>query len=126
MMRQHTRVLGWLLAVLAMAGFTALGLWQLQRMHAKQAMLDAQGPATAQVLSLAQALAAPGALHGVADHGRFLPGVVLLDNQTRHGRAGGKIYRPFRSDEGSVRSGGSARQPRSTSSTLPSSLRNGR
>ncbi len=102
MMRQHTRVLGWLLAVLAMAGFTALGLWQLQRMHAKQAMLDAQGPAAAQVLSLAQALAAPGALHGVADHGRFLPGVVLLDNQTRHGRAGVKIYRPFRSDEGSV------------------------
>ncbi|PSD22904.1 hypothetical protein C7E13_13625, partial [Stenotrophomonas maltophilia] len=102
MMRQHTRVLGWLLAVLAMAGFTALGLWQLQRMHAKQAMLDAQGPAVAQTLSLAQALAAPGALHGVADHGRFLPGVVLLDNQIRHGRAGVKIYRPFRSDEGSV------------------------
>src|SRR6185437_3508462 len=32
----------------------------------------------------------------------FLPGVVLLDNQTRHGRAGVKIYRPFRSDAGSV------------------------
>ncbi|HFL6956185.1 TPA: SURF1 family protein, partial [Stenotrophomonas maltophilia] len=102
MMRQHTRVIGWLLAVLAMVGFTALGLWQLQRMHAKQAMLDAQGPAVAQALPLAQALVAPGALHGVADHGRFLPGVVLLDNQTRHGRAGVKIYRPFRSDEGSV------------------------
>ncbi|WAP02282.1 SURF1 family protein [Stenotrophomonas sp. SBJS02] len=101
-MRQHTRVIGWLLAVLAMAGFTALGLWQLQRMHAKQAMLDAQGPAVAQALPLSQALAATGALHGVADHGRFLPGVVLLDNQTRHGRAGVKIYRPFRSDEGSV------------------------
>ncbi|MDH1204273.1 SURF1 family protein, partial [Stenotrophomonas maltophilia] len=101
MMRQHTRVIGWLLAVLAMVGFTALGLWQLQRMHAKQAMLDAQGPAAAQALSLARALAAPGALHGVADHGRFLPGVVLLDNQTRDGRAGVKIYRPFRSDEGS-------------------------
>ena len=102
MMRQHTRVIGWLLAVLAMAGFSALGLWQLQRMHAKQAMLDAQGPAVAQALPLAQALAAPGALHGVVDHGRFLPGVVLLDNQTRHGRAGVKIYRPFRSDDGSV------------------------
>ncbi|KUP00110.1 hypothetical protein AR276_01720 [Stenotrophomonas maltophilia] len=102
MMRQHTRVFGWLLAVLAMAGFTALGLWQLKRMHAKQAMLDAQGPAVAQALPLSQALAAPGALHGVADHGRFLPGVVLLDNQIRHGRAGVKIYRPFRSDDGSV------------------------
>ncbi|HEL7631707.1 TPA: SURF1 family protein, partial [Stenotrophomonas maltophilia] len=102
MMRQHTRVIGWLLALVAITGFTALGLWQLQRMHAKQAMLDAQGPAAAQALPLAQALAAPGALHGVADHGRFLPGVVLLDNQTRHGRAGVKIYRPFRSDGGSV------------------------
>lgn len=102
MMRQHTRVIGWLMAVLAMATFTALGFWQLQRMHAKQAMLDAQGPAAAQALPLAQALAAPGALHGVADHGRFLPGVVLLDNQTRHGRAGVKIYRPFQSDGGSV------------------------
>ncbi|MCY0367910.1 hypothetical protein OVV86_26725, partial [Klebsiella pneumoniae] len=60
MMRQHTRVIGWLLAVLAMAGFSALGLWQLQRMHAKQAMLDAQGPAVAQALPLSQALAAPG------------------------------------------------------------------
>ena len=57
MMRQHTRVIGWLLAVLAMAGFSALGLWQLQRMHAKQAMLDAQGPAVAQALPLSQALA---------------------------------------------------------------------
>ncbi len=102
MMRQHTRLIGWLLALLAMAAFTALGLWQLQRMHAKQAMLDAQGPAVAQALPLSQALAAPGALHGVADHGRFLPGVVLLDNQTRHGRPGVKIYHPFRSDEGSV------------------------
>lgn len=102
MMRQHTRVIGWLLAVLAMAAFTALGFWQLQRMHAKQAMLDAQGPAAAQALPLARALAAPGALHGVADHGRFLPGVVLLDNQMRHGRAGVKIYRPFQSDGGSV------------------------
>ncbi len=102
MMRQHTRVIGWLMAVLSMAAFTALGFWQLQRMHAKQALLDAQGPAVAQSLPLAQALAAPGALHGVADHGRFLPGVVLLDNQTRQGRAGVKIYRPFQSDGGSV------------------------
>ena len=56
MMRQHTRLIGWLMALLAMAGFTALGLWQLQRMHAKQAMLDAQGPAVAQALPLAQRL----------------------------------------------------------------------
>ncbi|WMJ67586.1 SURF1 family protein [Stenotrophomonas sp. 24(2023)] len=102
MMRQHTRVIGWAAALLAMAGFSALGGWQLQRMQAKQALLDAQGPALARVMPLQQALAAAGPLHGVADHGRFLPGVVLLDNQIRHGRAGVKIYRPFRSDSGAL------------------------
>ncbi len=60
------------------------------------------GSSRGTALPLVAGLAAPGALHGVADHGRFLPGVVLLDNQIRHGRAGVKIYRPFRSDDGSV------------------------
>ncbi|GAB3047088.1 SURF1 family protein [Stenotrophomonas tumulicola] len=103
MMRRHTRVLGWLLAVVAMVVFCLLGQWQLQRMQAKQALLDAQAAAAEQPpVPLAQALAAPGAVHGVVDHGVFLPGLVLLDNQMRHARAGVKLYRPFRSDAGSV------------------------
>jgi cytochrome oxidase assembly protein ShyY1 len=41
-------------------------------------------------------------LRWVEDHGHFLPGTVLLDNQTREGRAGIKVYQPFRSDGGAV------------------------
>ncbi len=102
MMRQHTRLLGWLLAVPAIVLFCLLGHWQLQRMAEKQALLDAAAAAARQALPLAEALQAPGPVHGVADRGRFLPGAVLLDNQMRHGRAGVKVYRPFRAESGSL------------------------
>jgi cytochrome oxidase assembly protein ShyY1 len=103
MMRRHTRLLGWMLALVAMAVFCLLGCWQLQRMQQKQALLQAQAAAAAQPPStLSRALAAAGPVHGIVDHGRFLPGLVLLDNQMRHGRAGVKVYRPFRSDEGAL------------------------
>lgn len=102
MMRKHTRLIGWVVAVLVILAFCQLGRWQLQRMHEKQALLDQQLPARAQTLSLAQAQAAPVQLRWVEDHGRFLPGTLLLDNQTREGRAGIKVYQPFRSDGGAV------------------------
>lgn len=103
MMRRHTRLLGWMLALVAMTVFCLLGCWQLQRMQQKQALLQAQAAAAAQPPStLSRALAAAGPVHGIVDHGRFLPGLVLLDNQMRHGRAGVKVYRPFRSDEGAL------------------------
>ncbi|HBZ46653.1 MAG TPA: hypothetical protein DEO93_05050, partial [Stenotrophomonas sp.] len=102
MMRQHTRLIGWVAAVLVILAFCQLGRWQLQRMHEKQALLDQQLPARAQTLSLAQAQAAPVQLRWVEDHGHFLPGTLLLDNQTREGRAGIKVYQPFRSDAGAV------------------------
>lgn len=100
MMRQHTRLIGWVAAVLVIVGFCQLGRWQLQRMHDKQALLDQQLPAHAQALTLADALAAPRRLRWVEDHGRYLPGTLLLDNQTRDGRAGFKLYQPFLSDGG--------------------------
>ena len=78
MMRQHTRLIGWVVAVLVILAFCQLGRWQLQRMHEKQALLDQQLPARAQTLSLAQAQAAPVQLRWVEDHGHFLPGTVLL------------------------------------------------
>lgn len=102
MMRKHTRLIGWAAAVLVMLAFCQLGRWQLQRMHAKQALLAQQVPARAQPMRLAQAQAAPRQLRWVEDHGRYLPGTVLLDNQTRAGRAGVKVYQPFRSDEGAL------------------------
>jgi surfeit locus 1 family protein len=102
MMRQHTRLIGWTAALLAMALFCLAGRWQLQRMHQKQALLDQQPTAHAQALDLTAALAAPPQLRWVEDRGRFLPGTVLLDNQMRAGRAGMKVYQPFRSDGGAV------------------------
>lgn len=100
MMRQHTRLIGWVAAVLVIVAFCQLGRWQLQRMHQKEALLAQQAPARAQPMALAQALAAPPVLRWVDDHGHFLPGLLLLDNQTREGRAGLKVYQPFRSDAG--------------------------
>jgi len=100
MMQRHTRALGWGLAVLVACGFTLLGGWQLQRMQAKQARLDgAVAAGTLAPVALADALARDGLVQ-VEDHGRFLPGVVLLDNQIRRGRAGVKVYRPFQSEAG--------------------------
>lgn len=97
--------LGWLLALLAIALFSRLGFWQLDRMHQKQAMLDAvqqvldardPGP-----LSLA---ADPGRATGydwAAGDGRFadLP-AVILDNQGRDERPGVRVYRVFLPDDG--------------------------
>lgn len=104
MMRGHTRVLGWCTGVLAATVFCLLGAWQLQRMAQKEALLAAAEHAhTAAAVSLARALDVPGAtVQRIADQGRFLPGVVLLDNQMRHGRAGVKVYRPFQSTSGRV------------------------
>ena len=104
MMRRHTRWIGWSLAALGMAVFILLGVWQLQRMDRKAALLAA---ADAALQSPAQPLARalggpPGSIQRIRDHGRFLAGVVLLDNQMRHGRAGVKVYRPFESDAGGV------------------------
>lgn len=102
MMRQHTRLIGWVAAVAVMVVFCLLGRWQLQRMEQKQALLDQEVPAREQTLALGAALAAPPQLRWVEDHGQFLAGTVLLDNQMREGRAGLKVYQPFRSDSGAV------------------------
>lgn len=100
MMRKHTRLIGWVAALLVIVGFCQLGRWQLHRMHDKQALLDQQLPARAQALTLDQALAAPPRLQWVEDRGHYLPGTLLLDNQTRGGRAGFKLYQPFLSEDG--------------------------
>lgn len=95
MMRQHTRLIGWLLAVSLMLLFCWLGRWQLSRMHEKQGLLDAALPARQQAVSLQQALDSSAPLHWVQAEGRFLPPLLLLDNQLRHGRAGLRVYQPF-------------------------------
>ena len=102
MTRQHTAIFGWLLAVLVAVVFCALGSWQLQRKHEKEALLAQLPPSRDAALSLAQAAAVPDSLHWVRDQLQFLPGSVLLDNQLREGRAGIKVYQPARAADGAV------------------------
>lgn len=97
--------LGWLLALLAIALFARLGFWQLDRMHQKQAMLDAvqhvleareAGP-----LSLAADPDRGAGYDWAAGDGRFadVP-AVILDNQGRDERPGVRAYRVFLPDDG--------------------------
>jgi len=96
MTRQHTGLFGWLLALAVAAMFSALGAWQLQRMHEKQALLAQVPPDRSEAMALAQALRTPDTLHWVHDRLEFLPATVLLDNQLRDGRAGLKVYQAAR------------------------------
>ncbi len=98
--RRANLVSAWVLAVLVMALFARLGVWQLDRMHEKQAMLDA----TARVLHdrnavpLARAASVQGSsgYDWSAGDGRFpdLP-AILLDNQQHDGHPGVRAYRVF-------------------------------
>ncbi len=86
-----------------MAAFVRLGVWQLGRMHDKQAMLAA----AQQVLSARVTLPLSAAADRVRAHaydwaggeGRFVDApAVLLDNQQRAGRTGVRVYRAFQPD----------------------------
>lgn len=100
MNRSRTLLLGWSLALSAMAGFAALGAWQLGRMHEKQAMLDAAAQVLAARVPVALARAADPAratrYDWAAGTGRFADAApVLLDNQLRDERPGVRAYRVF-------------------------------
>jgi cytochrome oxidase assembly protein ShyY1 len=94
-------VLGWVLALAVAALFARLGVWQLARMHEKEAMLAAVH-ATLQAkqphpLALAADPARSRDYDWAAGEGRFLElPAVLLDNQGREDRgAGVRAYRVF-------------------------------
>ncbi|AKC86541.1 SURF1 family protein [Pseudoxanthomonas suwonensis] len=99
---------GWMLALAVAALCAGLGLWQLQRMHAKQDRVDAAARVLdarrAQPLALAADAARTRDYDWAAGEGRFLPlPAVLLDNQNRGGRAGVRAYRVFQpADEGAA------------------------
>jgi cytochrome oxidase assembly protein ShyY1 len=91
---------GWLLALAVAAACASLGFWQLQRMHFKQAQLDASERVLDERAERPLVLAAdPVRARGydwAAGGGRFAPlPAVLLDNQNREGRAGVRAYRVF-------------------------------
>ncbi len=90
----------WPLAILVVAAFCALGMWQLDRMHEKQAMLDAVQQVLQQRLLQPLALAADPARTRDYDwaggRGHFIDApAVLLDNQQHDDRAGVRVYRLF-------------------------------
>lgn len=93
--------LGWGLALLVMAAFSALGSWQLGRAKQKEAMLTAAQQVLARrdnpMPLSAAADSAQAADYGWASgQGRFVSApAVLLDNQTRDGRVGVRVYRAF-------------------------------
>ena len=96
----RNRVLLWALAVLVIALFTRLGVWQLARMHEKQAMLAASRAVLAE--RRAQPLAIAADPQRARDYdwaggaGHFIDApAVLLDNQAHDGRIGIHAYRAF-------------------------------
>jgi cytochrome oxidase assembly protein ShyY1 len=96
----RNRVLLWALAVLVIALFTRLGVWQLARMHEKQAMLAASHAVL--VERRAQPLAIAADSQHARDYdwaggaGHFIDApAVLLDNQAHDGRIGVHAYRAF-------------------------------
>jgi len=98
---RRTLWFGWLLALLAMAGFSALGTWQLGRMQLKQAMLDDAAAVLEQRAAApwAQALKQEDGYDWVRGSGVFADApALLLDNQMRNGRAGVRAYRVFLPD----------------------------
>ena len=96
---------GWALALLGIALFTWLGFWQLDRMHEKQAMLDAVAAVLhdRQPVPLSRAADAGQArdYDWSAGDGHFadLP-AILLDNQGRNDRVGVRAYRVFQPGTG--------------------------
>ncbi len=101
------RGLLWLLALACITGFVRLGFWQLHRAQFKDALI-AQSHRVLDVrhaLSLAAETDRQTAAADTIDYawsagsGHFLPlPVVLLDNQSREGRPGVRVYRVFQPD----------------------------
>ncbi|MBJ6979889.1 MULTISPECIES: SURF1 family protein [unclassified Luteimonas] len=106
MSRGVTMVVGWMVALLAIAAFSSLGHWQLGRQQEKQRMLDQVATTVSARTPLPLAAATdPVRTRGYdwsAGTGHFAEApAVLLDNQQRNGRAGVRVYRAFVPDAGS-------------------------
>ena len=104
MRSRRSLLLGWTLALLGSALFARLGVWQLDRMQQKEAMLASAHAVLARREARPLAIAAdPAQARGYAwasGEGHFpdLP-ALLLDNQERDGRAGVRAYRVFAPDD---------------------------
>lgn len=101
------RSLLWLLALACVVGFVRLGFWQLQRAQFKDALIvrSARVLDARHALSLAAQTDVDAVTTGAANFawsagdGHFLPlPAVVLDNQSRGGRPGVRVYRLFQPD----------------------------
>lgn len=100
---RYTRLIGWCAALLCIAVFCGLGRWQWQRMHEKQAMLDAVAAVLEKRDALPLAVAADTAKANgydwVGGRGRFIEASPwLLDNQQRQGQPGVRVFRAFQAE----------------------------
>ena len=107
MNRRGTLLIGWGVAVCAIAAFASLGTWQLSRMHQKQATLDATQRVLAErravPLSTARDAARARGYDWAEGSGTFAAAPpVLLDNQSRNDRPGVRAYRLFRDAAGTA------------------------
>ena len=103
MSRPTGNLFGWALALLAMALFCSLGIWQLDRAGQKKKMLaESQNILAARTPLPLRAAADPARKTGydwAQGQGRFTRApAVLLDNQIREGRSGVRVYRVFQPD----------------------------
>jgi surfeit locus 1 family protein len=93
----------YLLALAVVIGFVALGRWQLQRAAYKEQLIAQSRDALDHRAPVALATGSDADAHDfvwVAGEGRFLPRpALLLDNQTRVGQQGVRVYRLFQPDD---------------------------
>lgn len=98
--RAATPLIGWIIAIILIAVGCALGSWQLQRMHQKEAMLASVAEVlrdrSAQPLAMADDSMRAKRYDWAAGAGQFLVQPAwLVDNQQREGRPGVRVFRLF-------------------------------
>ncbi len=102
--RRTSLLVGWTLALLAIALFARLGFWQSHRAVEKTAMLEAAGAVLkapqARPLAIAQDPARARGYDWAAGQGRFVGAPLWLDNQQRGGRVGMRAFRAFQPAHG--------------------------
>lgn len=107
MTRRNFRPAWWALIVVPLlcAGMVALGIWQLERGFAKQAILDRYAHAdrqSATVISSAMVAQSDQITRGVVQGHYDGTHQLLLDNQSHDGQPGYRVWTPLKQDDGSV------------------------
>ena len=102
--RRYVMVLLWLLALVVVVAFALLGFWQLDRMHEKQAKLDAAKqalvPQSAKPLLLASDTARANEYDWATGRGALANATLWLDNQIQQGKPGVRMYCVLLPDDG--------------------------